>query len=164
MHAGQQQISGSHNSVRALSWKEVDGICEQFSALNPYDRSAVPSSVLKIEKDNLDPVTGKQRQLYCLDISAKRYALFVKDESSFPTLLRGKINNKKDRWSQHDLGHLLNPIDPQSEDRNWIGQSWLRIIRKSFDLEAENLSFEDSPAVGQTNQQPSRDQASCQFQ
>jgi hypothetical protein len=146
----QQQISGLHSSVRALSWKEVDSICERFAALNPYDRSAVPSSVLKIEKDNLDPLTGKQRQLYCLAISAKRYALFVKDANSVPVLLRRQVNNKKDRWSQHGLGHLLNPIDPQSEDRNWIGQSWLRIIRKSFDLDTEDLCFEQSPAVGQT--------------
>ena len=94
------------NSVRALTWKEVDGICELFSALNSYDRTAVPSSVLKIEKDNFDPLTGKQRQLYCVAISAKRYALFVKDENSVPGLLKKKVNNKKDRWSQHGLGHL----------------------------------------------------------
>jgi hypothetical protein len=151
LHGGpQQQISGFLSSVRALSWKEVDGICERFAALNPYDRSAVPSSVLKIEKDNLDPLTGKQRQLYCLAISAKRYALFVKDANGVPVLLRKNANNKKDRWSQHGLGHLLNPTDPQSEDRNWIGQSWLSIIRRSFGLDAENLCFEQTPAIGQT--------------
>ena len=146
----QQQINGLRNSVRALSWKQVDTIRGRFDTLNPYDRSAVQIYVLKMEKDNFDTSTGEQRQLYCLAISAKRYALFVKDANSVPVLLRRKVNNKKDRWSQHGLGHLLNPIDPQSEDRNWIGQSWLRIIRKSVDLDSENLCFEQSPAVGQT--------------
>ena len=51
----------------------------RFAALNPYDRSAIPGSVLKIEDDNFDPKTGLQRQLWCLAISAKRYTLFVRD-------------------------------------------------------------------------------------
>jgi hypothetical protein len=64
---------------RALSWSQVDAIASRFAALNPYDKSAVPGSVLKIEDDNFDPVTKNQRQLHCLAISAKRYALFLLD-------------------------------------------------------------------------------------
>ena len=51
------------------------------SALNPYDRDAIPGSILKIEDDNFDPKTGRQRQLWCLAISAKRYALFLRDRN-----------------------------------------------------------------------------------
>ena len=29
------------------------------------DRDAIPGSVLKIEADNFDPKTGRQRQLWC---------------------------------------------------------------------------------------------------
>ena len=164
---------GEGGSVNALSWAQVEEISKRFSALNPYDRNAVPGSILKIENDNRDPITGEQRQLHCVAISAKRYALFLLDSKGEPTLLRcscpfcgrknkpevsecvnkkcGKpirLNNEEDRWSEHGLGHLLNPTDPESDDREWIAQAWLRIIRRSFDLPSPDLGFESSPAVG----------------
>lgn len=46
--------------IRALTWKQVFQIVEKFKALNPYNRSIIPGSVLKIEDDNFDPKTGKQ--------------------------------------------------------------------------------------------------------
>jgi hypothetical protein len=46
------------------------------------------------------------------------------------------------------LGHLLNPTDPESEDRDWIAQSWLNMIRKSLRLSTNSLGFESYPAVG----------------
>ncbi len=42
-----------------------------------------------------------------------------------PALLREGVNNKEDRYSEHGLGHLLNPTDPESDDRSWIAQAWL---------------------------------------
>jgi hypothetical protein len=60
----------------ALSWADVEAIRGRFEAVNPYDRSAVPGSVLKLEGENLDPTTGERRQLWCYAISAKRYQLF----------------------------------------------------------------------------------------
>jgi hypothetical protein len=60
-----------HESVKALSWREVEQISKKFELLNPYDRNAVPGSILKIEDDNRHPVTKKQRQLYCVAISTK---------------------------------------------------------------------------------------------
>jgi hypothetical protein len=66
-------------------------------------------------------------------------------------LLRKGVNNKSDRWSQHGLGHLLNPIDPENEDRNWIGQAWLNIIKKALGLPVEELKFEHLPAVGRVS-------------
>ena len=50
-----------------------------MKALNPYDRSFVSGSILKIEKENLDPQTGKPFQLFCYAIAAKRYVLFNLD-------------------------------------------------------------------------------------
>ena len=123
-------------------------ISERFAALNPYDRDAIPGSILKIEDDNFDPVSKKQRQLWCLAISAKRYALFLRDEKGVPTLLREGADNKEDRWSEHGLGHLLNPSDPESEDREWIAQAWLNIIHNALGLPKQKLGFEDPPAVG----------------
>lgn len=138
-------------AVRALSCKQVEKIAARFSSLSPYDRSAIPGSVLKIEDCNFDPATGQQRQLYCLAISAKRYALFLKDGKGNPALLRKGVNNDDDKWSEHGLGHLLNPTDPESEDRNWIGQIWLAMIRRSLGLPAGPLGFEHVPAVGRVS-------------
>jgi hypothetical protein len=120
-----------------------------FARLNPYDRTAVPHSILKLEDDNFDPKTGKQRQLWCLAISAKRYVLFLRDRYGEPELLRKGVNNGEDGSSQHGLGHLLNPSDPTSEDRSWIAQAWLAIVRRSLGLATEPLPFTDRVALGQ---------------
>ena len=67
-----------------------------------------------------------------------------------PALLREGINNKEDRYSEHGLGHLLNPTDPQSDDRDWIAQAWLAIVRRSLGLPTKPLRFEKRVAVGRT--------------
>lgn len=145
---GSLQTRYNREAVKALSWKQAQQIADRFAALNPYSRDAVQGSILKIEEDNFDPVTHKQRQLYCSAISAKRYALFVRDAKDNPVLLRDGINNHADRWSEHGLGHLLNPTDLQDEDRDWIAQAWVNIIRKEFGLLANGLGFENCSAVG----------------
>jgi hypothetical protein len=146
--SGSFRTGNRRAAIKALSWEEVDEITRRFEALNPYDRKVVPGSILKIEGDNFDLVSRDQRQLYCFAISAKRYALFVIDARGTPALLRKGANNDSDHLSEHGLGHLLNPTDPTSADRNWIGQVWLRIIRSGLGLPVEKLPFEDVPAVG----------------
>ncbi len=136
--------------IKALSWKQVREISDHFAALNPYERDAVPGSVLKIEDDNFDPATHQQRQIYCLAISTKRYALFLRDAKGDHVLLREGVNSPTDKWSEHGLGHLLNPTDLEDEDRDWIAQSWLNIVRKVFGLSGKRLGFENLPAVGRT--------------
>ena len=148
---GPYKTKDGHPAVKALSWKQVQEISDRFAALNPYDREAVPGSVLKIEEDNFDPKTGKQRQLYCFAISAKRYTLFMLDKNGEPVMLRKEANNKTDRWSQHGLGHLLNPTDTKSGDRDWIRQLWLNMLRRAYRLPTQRLSFEDLPAVGRVS-------------
>jgi hypothetical protein len=113
-------LQNGEEGIRVLTWKQVDQIVARFEALNPYDRSVIAGSMLKIEDDNRDPKTGNRRQLYCLAISAKRYALFLMSENKKPVLLREETNNKKDRWSRHGLGHLLNPTDPEASDQRLI--------------------------------------------
>jgi hypothetical protein len=128
---GPCRTSDEQPGIQALSWKQVDQIVGKFASLNPYRPDAVPGSVLKIEDDNRDPKTGKRRQIYCYAISAKRYALFEWGENSAPILLRKGLNNHDDRWSEHGLGHLLNPTDPESEDREWIAQIWQDMILRA---------------------------------
>lgn len=166
------RVDKDRDAIRALSWVEVDRISNRFAALNPYEQDAVPGSILKIENDNRDSKTQKQRQLYCVAISAKRYALFLKDEDGQPALLRAtcphcgrknkpgsvrcknpgcnrpvESNNDDDRWSEHGLGHLLNPTDPDSEDREWIARVWLDIIRRALGLPTKLPDFENLPAL-----------------
>jgi hypothetical protein len=143
---GPFETADGHAAVRALSWKELDEIAARFAKLSPYaDKSR---SILKIERDNYDPGTGKQRQVYCLAIASKRYALFLRDEYGNPVLLQKRINNHEDRWSEHGLGHLRNPLNPDSEDRDWIPQAWISIIRRTLGLPAQPLGFEEVPAMG----------------
>jgi len=149
---GQQRTDDGSDAIRALSWEQVAEIVALFERLNPYDRAVVPGSILKIEDDNFDPETKDQRQLWCLAISAKRYALFLRDRDGEPELLRPGVNLPEDSsvgWSEHGLGHLLNPIDPTSEDRGWIAQAWLGIVRRSLGLATQPLPFADRVAVGQ---------------
>lgn len=96
---GGNLVKNGMEGIHALSWKQVAQVVNKFGALNPYNRQIISGSVLKIEDDNFDPKTGKQRQIHCLAISAKRYALFTLFENGEPELLREGRNNKKDRWS-----------------------------------------------------------------
>lgn len=143
---GPFEMEDGSTAVKALSWQQMNAIAERFRKLSPYQDTS--RSILKIERDNYDPVTGKQRQLYCLAVSAKRYALFLHDEDGNPVLLQKGVNNHEDRWSEHGLGHLRNPTNLESEDRDWIRQAWLSIIRTSLGLRTEPLGFEHLPAVG----------------
>ena len=61
---GQATLPDGGEAVQALSWSEVDAIVERFSALNPYDRSIVPGSILKVEKENYRD-GGNRHQLWC---------------------------------------------------------------------------------------------------
>jgi len=147
-NGGKLRTNNGEDGIKALAWKEVHQIVAKFEALNPYDRNVIDGSVLKIEEDNFDPKTGKQRQVYCLAISAKRYALFLMPENGEPTILRSEINNKKDRWSRHGLGHLLNPTDPEASDRDWTGAIWNAIVRKALGLSVKEPEFTNLPAIG----------------
>lgn len=149
---GPYKTEDGRESIRALTWAQVDEIVALLDRLNPYDREAVKEPILKIESDNRDPKTKEQRQLWCLAISAKRYALFLRDRNGEPVLLRKGVNNGEDgedRWSEHGLGHLLNPSDPEGDDRSWIAQAWLAIVRRSLGLAAAPLPIADRVAVGQ---------------
>ncbi len=149
---GPYKTEDGREAIRALTWAQVDEIVALLDRLNPYDREAVKEPILKIESDNRDPKTNEQRQLWCLAISAKRYALFLRDRNGEPVLLRKGVNNGEDgedRWSEHGLGHLLNPSDPEGDDRSWIAQAWLAIVRRSLGLAAAPLPIADRVAVGQ---------------
>ena len=123
-------------AVKALSWDRVDEIRERFIRLNPYDRDAIPGSILQIEDANLH--RGRRRQLYAYSLSAKRYCLFTKARDGTPTV-------HPRRRSEHGLGHLLNPVDPEREDRDWITETWQTILNKSHGLSSQQPRWATGP-------------------
>jgi hypothetical protein len=155
----------TRRTIPVLSWNRVKKIVERFESLNPYDRKAVPGSILEIEKVNLDS-DGNPRQLWTFPISAKRYALYTLTEGR-PALVRvidlddrggaepadepGQLDELADA-KQHGLGHLLNPTDPESESRDWIGELWEYIVRTdALGQLAAEPKWLDLPAVGRFN-------------
>jgi len=139
-------------AIRALAWSEVEAIRERFAALNPYDRNAIPGSILKLEDVNFlrcgiggadhdaeCVCTHVRRQLVCDAISAKRYALFNHDGDRFDVR----------KYSEHGLGHLLNPSDPESEDRDWMRTVWDRQIAMELGLPCVEPDWLERPALSQ---------------
>ena len=139
---GHLHTETSEAAIQALSWEQVNGIAEKFTSLNPYDRKAITGSVLKIEEVNYDKESKDQRELKCFAISAKRYALFTVDQNGRPNWVEGK---------EHGLGHLLNPMEPDSEDRKWINHAWEDMILRSLGFPGKPLSFSGRPAVGRVS-------------
>src|SRR5208282_5095791 len=123
---------------KALSWREVDSIVAQFEALNPYDRDAVPGSILKIEKVNYREDSKVREQLFAHAISAKRYVLFNVD-SDGKTVIRKPL--------EHGLGHLLNPIDPSEESTDWISEIWELVLRNHSGVLGVYPRWFDRPAI-----------------
>jgi hypothetical protein len=121
-------------------FEQARSICEWFSPLNPYEKKG---SIFKIEDANF-PTANSEREpkfepLYCLCISAKRYALF--NVGKFGEIIIRKA-------SAHGLGQYLAPyeeedapgsIPPPSVPLDAIGVDrwqydlWHEIIRGALD-------------------------------
>lgn len=77
-------------------------------------------------------------ELFCYAIAAKRYALFNRGAN-------GKVIIRK--HSEHGLGHLLNPVDPEEESRKWIKQIWEIIIGDACGARMTRPAWMSRPAV-----------------
>jgi len=132
--------------ARALSYREVEQIIDRLDALNPYDRRAVLDRILKIEKENYR--NEKREPLYAFCISAKRYALFNINPD-------GSIDLRK--CSEHGLGHLLNPLDPDDEPvkrdeaPEWIKALWRILILRELGREPALPDWIDRPALSRVS-------------
>ena len=136
------------DAVQALSWEQVEAIRRRFDRLNPYAPGSI-TDILKLEDHNFaaaptaydpDAVDRSQRiELQAFAVSAKRYALFERTADS--VVIR--------KPSEHGLGHLLNPDDPEDKGgRRWIRGLWAAIV--DGDDPAQALSFAGRPAVTRT--------------
>jgi hypothetical protein len=140
---GPDTLPDGRNAVRALTYDQVDAISDRFDALNPYRRGTV-TEILKEE------FTG-----HCYAISAKRYALYKLDHTGTPIV--DSIAEDKDtettgvmeieKNSEHGLGHLLNPTNPESDNRDWIRQLWAVIVAEAHGINATEPDWLDRPAL-----------------
>ena len=136
-------------AVRALSFAQVEAIRRRFDRLNPYAPGSI-TDILKLEDHNFaatpttddpDAVDRTRRiQLHAFAVSAKRYALF--ERTTDGVLIR--------KPSEHGLGHLLNPNDPEDKGgRQWIRTLWTAIVTGRDPARA--LPFAGRPAVTRTS-------------
>ena len=149
---GAHDLDGAE-AVRALGWTQVDEIQARFDSLNPYSPS-VGCRVLEIESENYaDKAETERRQIYCLAISAKRYALYSLDDAGLPQLRRAGPDDdwQGEKWSEHGLGHLLSPVDLKFKDREWIRELWELEIRRTLNLPADEPDWLDLPALGRVS-------------
>lgn len=122
-------------AVRALSRDTVREIIEEFEVLHPYDRNAVPATLLEVEDKNY--LDGRLVELQCFAISAKRYALFRVNDDEVDLV-----------WgSEHGLGHLLNPLDPESDSKQWTNDVWQYLVAQALGLDVEEPEWIDRMAV-----------------
>jgi hypothetical protein len=124
-------------------------VIDWFEALNPYQQ---PGSILKIEDGNFGIKSGLPEPLYCLAISAKRYALFNIDRDGRPMLRKA---------SAHGLGHLMVPYDDHQAPsgmllpatplatigvKRWQHDLWIKIIEATMSGKPNQLAFDWHPA------------------
>lgn len=139
--------------------EKAKAIRDWFDELNPYETKG---PIFKIEDANFGVTAGRLSKtiepLYCLAISAKRYALFNLSNG-------GQITIRK--ASAHGLGHLLAPYKPENAPtfipaptvplseigvERWHYDLWHQIIRATLDGHPNQVDFSfhgnlDKPAA-----------------
>jgi hypothetical protein len=92
---------GAAQPARALSWAEVEEIAARFEALNPFDRTLLPGSPLRVHRVNFD-CSGRQILLNGLFIAAKRNSLRRPDGSfaDYKESILGMLLAPADRWTE----------------------------------------------------------------
>ena len=131
-------VTDGTDAMKAISWKDVDAIVGDFEKLNPYDRSAVRGSILKIEDVNYRD--GAQRELLGYSVSAKRYALFTRDA----------LGIQVRKASAHGLGYLFAPnkeYDDAADAPTWIVEGWQWTLTGALGLPQIRLPWFDVPAM-----------------
>jgi hypothetical protein len=123
--------------IKALSWNDVDKIAKRFESLNCYDRTKVPGSILKIEKENFNG--QKQVDLFGYAISAKRYVLYRYDEQGNIVIVDAKA---------HGLGYLYPPKETNEDDpkSDWIFQAWRWVLEGEVATPRPNPDWFSIPA------------------
>ena len=136
---GQHRLPNGQAAILASTWEQVKAIVAKFALLNPYDREAVPDSILKIEDVNY--CDGELRHLFGWAIAAKRYALFRRT-------VVGDIDIRK--ATAHGLGFLYSPRqkgDPSGDVAPWVLEAWEWLLRGVLGLPRTDPSWFEHPAM-----------------
>ncbi len=149
--AGGPYTVDGQQAIKALSWDCVDEIVARFQSLNPFHGDG--RSILAIETDNFDSVTGQHREIHCYSIASKRYA-FHTYEGDRPLLLGMPGKRKR---SEHGLGHLLPPIPSSRSD--WYDSWWQRILDEEAQMTLDEPDWFHLPAVSKVTVTSPREEA-----
>ena len=134
----------------AAFFEAAKSVREWFDALNPYEQKG---PLFKIEDANFGLGSKELVPLYCLAISAKRYALFNLDEHGRPVIRKA---------SAHGLGHMLAlydesdapasipksaaPLSDIGVDR-WQYDLWFQIICATLDGHPDEIDLSYHPTL-----------------
>ena len=135
---GREYLADGTPAAHALSYVEIEqAVRAPFERLSPYDPELNPDAgpfLLGLEPENFSGDPPRRRQLR-LDVTASKsyelYALSEAGEENAPDLELVKV-------SEHGLGHLLDPRDPESGDTGWIAEGKEHLLRAEIEL----LTFE----------------------
>jgi hypothetical protein len=152
---GPHRLPDGREAVLALSHEQVrEELIGPFRTLNPYDGELGERSILELEPENLDPQTGEQIEITALSLAAKRYALYTLDQDGQPRLV-GEPGKR--RRSEHGLGHLLLPHDPDNPGAA-TDEFWEHLIATELGLDYPEPDFFQHPAFGQLTVTSQQDQ------
>ena len=120
-------------AIQALNDGQLTDIRTRFETLNPYQQSHAPFPLLKVEQTAM-----------AYAVSAKRYALY--------TLQGNGTVGEVLKASEHGLGHLPDPTDPNDTNVHWIAESWRWLIDKQLDSREPVVepTWLEQPAVART--------------
>jgi hypothetical protein len=144
-------------TIRSLSTETVRVILARFNTLSPYDPE-LGLPVWKIEHES------DTREVWCLAISAKRYALYELTEDGSPRLQRLREGDddaatEDDKslvaWSEHGLGLYLDPLanehgEPRRDAEGnvvWIREAWEWIIARAHGLDPALPTWATQPGL-----------------
>jgi hypothetical protein len=148
---GAHRLPDGTAAVKALSHAEVGDIIDRFTTVNPYSPGTVTGDTVLATVAN---GTG-----HCLAISAKRYAIYDPDKlvqhchgmSARDPVQRPAVSGMGSpilKLSEHGLGHLMNPLDPDDTDnRNWIHEMWIYVLAEHLGLPARRPDWLDKAAL-----------------
>jgi predicted nucleic acid-binding Zn ribbon protein len=139
---GSHTMPDGRPAVRALTHDKVSEILSRFTSLNPYDVNLVPNIIVE------------EKRKWCYAISAKRYALYDKTYGEAGSATANEKDETAEfaieisgKYSSHGLGHLLNPVDPNSDDKDWRKQWWGALISEAENRPHTGLAWLDQPAM-----------------
>jgi len=131
-------------AILALSFAQLANVQDELEQLSPYNSGLRPDPaaplLLALEPENFDPDSGGRLELHLHATAAKNYDLYTLSSGSQPTITLRK-------WSEHGLGHLRTPGQPDADDRDWIEQGRLHLLSQRLGIRSQQPDGSDEPSI-----------------